>query len=261
AVRERQVDVRDARSFIAELQLDAGPPVTGLDRFDLGHATAAVHQRVPREFARGRYQLGLVDQRQSVLGRHDPHLLAHADDVVSRLDLHLIHQDFPFSISRPFSALSAVRTPVSGSPSSVSVIATAGRMPTMTVSASNSREIEPIMDSIRPMNESTISTAVMSMITPCAPVAASSSARSSCKRMTVSSSSSIWIETNSVCPIFRIGTCSISEPFSFGGYHLQPSLAQRERKGIGERRLSGDVTELDAERHDRLCDLRPDAGD
>ena len=82
-----------------------------------------------------------------------------------------IRTDFPFRISRPFSALSAVRTPLSDSPSSVSVIATAGRMPTMTVSASNSREIDPIMVSIRPMNESTISTAVMSMITPCAPVA------------------------------------------------------------------------------------------
>ena len=54
-----------------------------------------------------------------------------------------------------------MRTPFSDSPSSVSVMATAGRMPTMTVSASNSRDIEPIVLSIRPMNESTISTPVV----------------------------------------------------------------------------------------------------
>ena len=59
------------------------------------------------------------------------------------------------------------------------VIATAGRMPTRTVSAPNNREMDPIMVSIRPMKESTISTAVMSMITPVARVATSSVARSS----------------------------------------------------------------------------------
>jgi hypothetical protein len=36
---------------------------------------------------------------------------------------------------------------------------------------------------------------------------------------------------------------------------------KRERERVGERRLGGDVAELDAERHDRLRDLRPDAGD
>jgi hypothetical protein len=89
------------------------------------------------------------------------------------------------------------------------VIATAGRIPTRTVSASNSREIEPIVVSIRPTKESTISTAVMSMITPLTPVLASSSARSSCSRITLSSCRSIWMETNSVWPILRIGTRSI----------------------------------------------------
>ena len=88
-------------------------------------------------------------------------------------------------------------------------MATAGRMPTSTVSASNNREMDPIMVSIRPMKESTISTAVMSMITPVAPVADSSLARSSWSRITLSSCRSIWMETNSVGPILRIGTRSI----------------------------------------------------
>ena len=41
--------------------------------------------------------------------------------------------------SMPFSTLSAVRTPGSDSPSSTSVMATAGRMPTTTVRASSTR--------------------------------------------------------------------------------------------------------------------------
>ena len=68
----------------------------------------------------------------------------------------------------PRSTLSAVRTPGSDSPSSTSVIATAGRMPTTTVSASSTRDIAAMLPSIRPMNESTISSAEMSMSTPCA---------------------------------------------------------------------------------------------
>ena len=72
----------------------------------------------------------------------------------------------------PRSTLSAVRTPGSDMPSSTSVIATAGRMPTTTVSASSTRDIAAMLPSMRPMNESTISSAEMSISTPRAPVAA-----------------------------------------------------------------------------------------
>ena len=72
----------------------------------------------------------------------------------------------------PRSTLSAVRTPGSDMPSSTSVIATAGRMPTTTVSASSTRDIAAMFPSMRPMNESTISSAEMSISTPRAPVAA-----------------------------------------------------------------------------------------
>jgi len=43
-------------------------------------------------------------------------------------------------MARPLSTLSAVRTPVSVSPSSTRVIATAGRIPTTTVTASSTRD-------------------------------------------------------------------------------------------------------------------------
>ena len=66
----------------------------------------------------------------------------------------------------PRSTFSAVLTPVSDSPSSTSVIATAGRMPTTTVSASRMRDIAAILSSMRPMKLSTISSAEMSISTP-----------------------------------------------------------------------------------------------
>ena len=66
----------------------------------------------------------------------------------------------------PFSTLSAVRTPGSDRPSSTSVIATAGRIPTTTVSASSTRDMAAMLASIRPMNESTISSEEMSIRTP-----------------------------------------------------------------------------------------------
>ena len=70
------------------------------------------------------------------------------------------------SSAMPFSTLSAVRTPGSDSPSSTSVIATAGRMPTTTVRASSTRAMAAMLASMRPMNESTISSAEMSISTP-----------------------------------------------------------------------------------------------
>ena len=67
------------------------------------------------------------------------------------------------------------------------------------------------------------------------------------------------METNSVCPIFRIGTRSISD----AARTFRPArLAQRRaRSASASVALVRDVAELDAERDDRLRDLRPDAGD
>ena len=64
--------------------------------------------------------------------------------------------------------------------------------------------------SVRPTNESTMSSALMSMITPWQPVATIRSARSSCSCSATWSSMSIWIETSRISPILRIGTRSTS---------------------------------------------------
>ena len=62
------------------------------------------------------------------------------------------------------------RTPARLRPSSTSVMATAGRMPTTTVRASRMRDMRDRLAIMRPMNESTISSAEMSISTPLAPV-------------------------------------------------------------------------------------------
>ena len=61
--------------------------------------------------------------------------------------------------------------PGSDIPSSTNVIATAGCIPTSTVLASRMRAIPDTSDIIRPMKESTISSAEMSMSTPFDPLA------------------------------------------------------------------------------------------
>src|SRR5690606_26776547 len=151
------------------------------------HAAAArVHQGVPGQLARHGHHLGLVDQRQPQLRRGDPDLPARQDDVAVGGD----GQFLPFgahpglrawlSISMAWVRLRAVRTPPMESPSSTIVIATAGRMPTTTVSASRMRVMAAMVAKVRPMKESTTSTAEMSMMTPRARAATAASARSSC---------------------------------------------------------------------------------
>ena len=66
----------------------------------------------------------------------------------------------------PLSTFSAVRMPLRDSPNSTRVMATAGCIPTSTVSASSSLAMPAILASIRPMKESTISNAEMSINTP-----------------------------------------------------------------------------------------------
>src|SRR4051794_8779199 len=162
----------------------------------------------------------------------------------------------------PSSTFSAVRMPGSESPSSTSVMATAGRMPTTTVSASSTREIEAMVARVRPTNESTMSSALMSMITPWQPVDTIRSARSSCNCRATWSSMSVWIDTSNMSPILRTGTRSTSVLLARDappGLHTgQP---QHVTQRVGERGLGGDVAELDAEGDDCLRDLRPDARD
>jgi hypothetical protein len=52
---------------------------------------------------------------------------------------------------------------------------------------------------------------------------------------------------------------SITRPASLGLDHAEADLLERDRQRIGQRGLGGDALEIDAEMHDRLRDLRPDA--
>ena len=127
-------------------------------RLDARLAAAAVVERVARELAGGGDHLGLVDQAEA---RPRPRSARTAwrtrttssrrldRDVVSR---HRHRRRLPVRFahgrrSGPCRARrsSAVRTPGSDRPSSTSVIATAGRMPTTTVSASRMRDIAAML--------------------------------------------------------------------------------------------------------------------
>src|SRR5262245_11789844 len=164
-------------------------------------------------------------------------------------------------ISMRFSTLSAVRTPGRERPSSTSVIATAGRIPTTTVRASSTLAMAAMFASMRPMKESTISSAEMSIRTPRARVSAMRAVRSSWRVIARRSCMSTWMLTRRQSPILRIGMRSI-EP-SAGGPRSdpQPRPPQRNREGACERRLGDHVPQLDPEVDHRLRDLRPDAAD
>ena len=139
-------------------------------------------QRIARQFAGSGDHLGLIHQAELELDRHFPHLLPDRDNVGCRSDRNCLRRlrahpaslggTFPrlaCSSSIPDSTFSAVRTPGSDMPNSTSVMATAGCMPTTTVSASKTRAMAAMFASIRPMKESTISSEEISISTPLAP--------------------------------------------------------------------------------------------
>src|SRR5690348_5445353 len=172
----------------------------------------------------------------------------------------------PRSRSMPRSTLSAVRTPGNERPSSTSVIATAGCMPTTTVTASSTRAIPAMLASMRPMNESTTSSELMSISTPRAPVREIRSVRSSWRVSASWSCMSTWIVTRRNAPILRIGIRSSTSGLRLAARHGRATDGQiepleRRREGVGQRRLGGDVAQLDAQMHDGLGDLRANAAD
>src|SRR5499425_1346349 len=163
----------------------------------------------------------------------------------------------------PFSTLRAVRTPGRARPSSTSVMATAGRMPTTTVSASSTRAIAAMVPSMRPMKESTTSRAEMSMRTARARALTMRSARSSCNVMARRSCMSTCTVTRRYSPILRIGmrsTTASGRALRGTGDGKATSL-QRHRKRAGQRGLARHVTQLHAQVHDCLRDLGTDSAD
>ena len=184
-------DIGDPGTAIFEAGAQTAPAVA-LDNLDVGPSATAVDQSVARELAGGRDDLGLVNKGKAQLQRRFADVLPHANDVFGcadrkpirfdRLSRHWFVQSRRYdsrSRSIPRSTFNAVRTPFSESPSSTSVIATEGCMPVTTVAAPSTLDIPAILPSMRPINESTISSEEMSIRTPLARVAAMRSVRSS----------------------------------------------------------------------------------
>src|SRR4030095_615512 len=174
-VLQTGVHFSDPRSLV--LEGEAQPDPLALRRRVCTHrAAAAVIHGVARQLTGRRHDLRLVHQAEPQLDRQRPHQLADQHDVLRRPHRSrlLVRHDAPFgapwsevrSSSIPLSTFRAVRTPGSESPSSTSVMATAGCMPTTTVSASSTRDMAAMLPIMRPMNESTTSSEEMSMSTP-----------------------------------------------------------------------------------------------
>src|SRR4029079_10369752 len=122
--------------------------------------------------------LGLIDQAELELLHSCSYGLPRPDDILFVLQRHYLvvgHHRVRVRLERnicmPRSTSSAVCTPGNSRPSSTRVMATAGRMPTTMVRASRIVDIADMLAIMRPMNESTTSSAEMSMRTPLAPVA------------------------------------------------------------------------------------------
>jgi hypothetical protein len=109
----------------------------------------------------------------------------------------------------PRSTSRAVRTPGKDRPSSTKVMATAGRMPVTTVSASSTLAMAAMFAIMRPMNESTMSSAEMSIRTPAAPVERIWVMRSSCSARASRSCMSTWMVTSRKRPMRRMGMRSM----------------------------------------------------
>src|SRR5689334_4173975 len=136
-------------------------------------------QRIARKLAGGCDQFGLVHQGKLHLRGPLPHLLPRHHYItrsgdgygllLARFHPPISEWKSPLSSYRssiPVSTFNAVRTPASDMPSSTRVMATAGCMPTTTVSASSTRAMAAMLASILPMKESTISSVDISIKTP-----------------------------------------------------------------------------------------------
>src|SRR5690606_4774193 len=143
-----------------------------LDHAPVHRPAAAVDHGVARQLAGGGDQLGLVDQAQAaghrrlaggLAGEH--HVLLGAD---RQLPCAAHSTPAPACRSRrmPRATSSAGLTPVRFRPSSTRVIATAGCMPTTTVRASITAASAEMVAIMRPMKESTMSSAEISISTP-----------------------------------------------------------------------------------------------
>src|SRR2546423_4870293 len=177
-----------------------------------------------------------------------------------------------FKMRMPSSTSSAVETPFSSSPSSTRVMATAGCMPTTTVSASMIEAIAATSLSMRPVNESTISSSEISINRACAPVRSICSRARCCISITVRSSMSDWIETISTSPTLRMGTLNafIAVPLlrarlgvaaRVDRHDALPCQLEGQPDAVAQLVAGDDTGQVYAEVNNGLRDGRADAGD
>src|SRR2546430_2665776 len=156
----------------------------------------------------------------------------------------------------PCAALSAVWTWLIGTPSSTSVIATAGWMPTIVACAPRRRIIPTSRAMTRATNESTTDSPLTSSRAARTWVRATSLVISRSMRSTVVSSRSPCNVTSRSRPIRIIGTWS-----RIGADPLQRQRradhAQRELERLAQAAAAAQGAQVDAEVHDRLRGLRP----
>ena len=166
----------------------------------------------------------------------------------------------------------AVRTPFSSSPSSTSVIATAGWIPTTTICAPSRRTPTAMSFSIRPRNESTVSTTDRSSSTPCraacAPAARTASvwsarASRSCRSSrTVATSVSPMLDDRDARHYTSSSSSSSNDwaPVAAPRHDLQAEPSERKLQALGHRGPGGHAAEVDAEvdQRDRRARGEPD---
>src|ERR1700694_5626474 len=104
-----------------------------------------------------------------------------------------------------------------------------------------------MLPSTRPMKESTISSAEISISTPRADTLEIMEVRSSCKVIARRSCMSTWMVTRRKFPTLRIGIRSMS--FLAGGIHLHGLYAQAhppqgQAEGVGERGLGDHAAQI-----------------
>ena len=163
----------------------------------------------------------------------------------------------------PRSTSSAVRMPLRARPSSTSVIATAGRMPTTTVSASSTRDTAPIVAS-HPADE---------LVDDLQPGDVDDARRGRRSRRSArpgppGARARAVLEVDldrdqqHVADASGSGTRSISVPDRAARRTTSnPALAQRQQQRVGQARLGLRCRRTRSRARRRLGDLRPDAGD
>src|SRR5690348_6286903 len=148
-------------------------------------------------------------------------------------------------------------------------IATSGWMPTMTVRAPRSFVVSARACSVRVANESMTSSAVTSMTTPCErkrPTCSASSSRSCSRSRSVIAD---WIDAIRTPRCFRMGT---GIPDASGRYAVVGVISVRPHHLVPEQTLGlleaslqvtdgVELAEIDAEGHERLCDVCREPGD